>query len=1274
MSSSSKPTKRRYLRLKRSILLLLVAVFSVIAPLATLSSSAFALNNPGYTEKAAKMSPDQQSKAYAYYKFIRQCFSYETFSSNAGFGINNWISVENSNTFNWFKSNIGAAGTSTAKVGLVNVDDIGKPQSYESVEDCHGDTFKTIMGKAAPLFGYTGDTAGSQILCDLGFTPEVGGTCARVDTGWRYNIPSNLTGRVDDWFKDKIGFKSTDVAAMNNNGGTYSLYINSFKKYCGVEDVAGSYKDILVFTPPNKTPEAKAFRQNNADHKPDSLVNLYEGGVISCKDLAGRLSDKNNGAVVGMATWIKNNPESTPTDASGSSSCTANPDDPSCKPGGSSCIIDGIGWMVCPVLNAFGGLADAMYGWIANVLIVSPLSMQKDDGSDTPQYTAWQSVRNIANVVLVIAFLLIIFSQLTGMGISNYGVKKTLPRLVIIALAINASFILMMLAVDLTNIIGTGIYSLFKTLTPGADSSTMNAGALVASLLAGTGAVTVAGTAITIAAISGSISLPVLALMALPVILGIVLALIAAVATLFIRNALVIVLIVISPLAIAAYLLPNTQQLFTKWRKLFISMLFLFPMAAMLFGGSKFAAHITVNGGDPMSALAAIFIMAVPLGMLPWLVRSSNSILGNVGNRLSGLAKKATNPARKAVQGQIDKQRASVLAGRRNMFGRRQSSNKTNVAQRWNNRKLSREQEIENLKGESHENWRELGLSGTGRAAERARHALDEQQTHHTRKAAIDSGYKLRSDQRKNTSGTEDHAYNVRAEDNAIKSGAISEQLRAAQSRRVLLNTNGVGTADTAGREAKLQTARNEALTQRNFDQHVQNSPSLTATQQATRIAQDESKTIQLEQDRAYEQLKSTDAGLLSMRDRQADAQLHINSITEKMAKDTLERQNTDPSLLNVRLDTEASKKERAVLEQQVAQMVTEGGSAKGGVNLVTDAGTAVTDPTLGLTTAQQAGIVSERQAIADRLQQAQTDTGIASSATAAAQRVQQGEFTEAVTNSSGPGSLAEQMAGIDDVHGEALVGAQAIETQRKTYESNVTAYSIQHRNQGVGSDSLLKFAQGSDPSNPTRALTLEEREAAGRSVVDSGNIDLIKDYSEYLATALDNASGNPQEVQAVKNLQKAFADKVGSSPGKPMGLGPVEIEQLRNGWYRQPQIALAAGGLLTASQMAATAPGEVLSTANGVQTFNTVVTKGVSAEGWASMDKSDIATIDRLALANVIPADRAKTMVDSIKTSLTDKRISTRIKEREQKYLRDLYIKLNGTSDGLPQNIKDLV
>lgn len=196
-----------------------------------------------------------------------------------------------------------------------------------------------------------------------------------------------------------------------------------------------------------------------------------------------------------------------------------------------------------------------MYGWIANVLIVSPLSMQKDDGSDTPQYTAWQSVRNIANVVLVIAFLLIIFSQLTGMGISNYGVKKTLPRLVIIALAINASFILMMLAVDLTNIIGTGIYSLFKTLTPGADSSTMNAGALVASLLAGTGAVTVAGTAITIAAISGSISLPVLALMALPVILGIVLALIAAVATLFIRNALVIVLIVISPLAIAAYLL-----------------------------------------------------------------------------------------------------------------------------------------------------------------------------------------------------------------------------------------------------------------------------------------------------------------------------------------------------------------------------------------------------------------------------------------------------------------------------------------------------------------------------------------------------------------------------------------------------------------------------------------------------------------------------------------------------------------------------------------------
>lgn len=879
-----------------------------------------------------------------------------------------------------------------------------------------------------------------------------------------------------------------------------------------------------------------------------------------------------------------------------------------------SCVVDGIGWMVCPLLNAFGGLSDAMYGWIDSVLRLQPLSLS----SESPQFIAWQSIRNIANVLLVIAFLVIIFSQLTSMGVSNYGVKKTLPRLVIVALAINTSFYLMAIAVDLTNIIGVGLHSIFSTLAPDADASTMNAAGVIGALVTGTGTAIVAGTAITFAAASAG-SFSTLALMALPVIGVAILGLLAAVATLFIRNALVVVLIVISPLAFAAYLLPNTQSLFAKWRKLFISMLVLFPMAALLFGGSKFAASVIVTADQPLSALAAIFIMAVPLGMLPWLVKSSNSLLGNIGGRLSGLASKARNPLTRATQGAVDKSKAASLAGRRNMFGFKQKPGRTNMAQRMNNRRMSREAEIGNLKGESEENWREMAISGTGggkngKAAARAQAALKGQQDHSTLKGRNDA--------------------------------------RAQEMHTARINTPGsvIGQMDTEAREAKLATARNEAQTQQRFDQHVQANQGLTQTLQDTRRAEETSKTVKAEQDHAFEQLKSTDPALRGLRDRQADAQLKTTALAEQSAVETQRRQKVVPGLLDVRLATEASKKERGALDQEIGQMVAEASSAKGGAELIANGVDAAT---------------------VLQIQNAQVQSAVATSATAAAQRVQQGELTEAIKQNTN--GIATDMAGIDDTHGEALVTAQAIETQRKAYESNVTAYSIQHRDSGVGTTALSLIAQSKDAQGnalPANTYTTEEREAAGRAVVDSGNIDEVKPYVDYLSTALANAS-TPEEEATVRNLQKAFGEKISSSPAKPMGLGPGEIEALRNGEYATPSLTANAAAALTPAQIQT--PPTSLQSANGIQTFNTLIEKGVSADAWSSMDKNDMYEITRIAGDGVLPQARKDTMIDSIKTSLTDPRISVRIKERERKILRDLYSTLGGDVTGLPANIQNI-
>ena len=86
--------------------------------------------------------------------------------------------------------------------------------------------------------------------------------------------------------------------------------------------------------------------------------------------------------------------------------------------------IPGIGWILCGVLDAAVGVADFSWGLLEGLLHANPL---KNDPKDT-YYQTWKNIRDIANVILVIFFLLIIFSQITSVGISNYGIKKQIGR------------------------------------------------------------------------------------------------------------------------------------------------------------------------------------------------------------------------------------------------------------------------------------------------------------------------------------------------------------------------------------------------------------------------------------------------------------------------------------------------------------------------------------------------------------------------------------------------------------------------------------------------------------------------------------------------------------------------------------------------------------------------------------------------------------------------------------------------------------------------------
>jgi len=64
-------------------------------------------------------------------------------------------------------------------------------------------------------------------------------------------------------------------------------------------------------------------------------------------------------------------------------------------------------------------------------------------------------------------FFAIIFSQATSIGITNYGIKRLLPRLILIAIATNISYFICSVLIDAFNILGVGITSLFAAVNNG---------------------------------------------------------------------------------------------------------------------------------------------------------------------------------------------------------------------------------------------------------------------------------------------------------------------------------------------------------------------------------------------------------------------------------------------------------------------------------------------------------------------------------------------------------------------------------------------------------------------------------------------------------------------------------------------------------------------------------------------------------------------------------------------------------------------------------------
>lgn len=318
-----------------------------------------------------------------------------------------------------------------------------------------------------------------------------------------------------------------------------------------------------------------------------------------------------------------------------------------------------LGWIICPVIDVAG---KALVGIYDNVIhpFLEIKSEWLQSGSDGGVYGGWKQFRDIANIIFAIAFAVVILAQVTGIGISNYNIKKILPRLIMVVVLVNVSFVICQLATDISNIAGQGLQNMFSSMADNVDPSRSPV-----EIYGSTSGETApwfslggfASTILTVLAVGGliyglAVSWEFWLIPFLLAILGCVVGVIFFFIILGVRQAGVLILTALAPVAIVCYALPNTKSLFDKWLKMYQALLLVFPICGALIGGGQFASALLISAGGGENFfydLVAMLVQVVPFFFIPSILKSSMAAMGNLGMKISSFGQRFGSGATRAI-------------------------------------------------------------------------------------------------------------------------------------------------------------------------------------------------------------------------------------------------------------------------------------------------------------------------------------------------------------------------------------------------------------------------------------------------------------------------------------------------------------------------------------------------------------------------------------------------------------------------------------------------
>ena len=383
--------------------------------------------------------------------------------------------------------------------------------------------------------------------------------------------------------------------------------------------------ESMLYTGANKT--ASSYNpQTGQDSSAGEYYFTREN--MHLKDIIKQINSFDLEAMVSDVSDVNN-----PSTSESAGESTADKAEPTCQNQGGA---GSLGWIVCSILDWMKSATVGLYNDVVKPSLNVQPELFTEGGADSGAQKAWSIFRDFANIIFVILTLFVIFSQLTGVGIDNYGIKKILPKLVIAAVLINLSYIICLICVDLSNIVGNGVQELLNNINTTATTTVMDATDV--NIGADVGIVAVGVTAAAIGAYA-IYSNPALLLTLFIAVLGVFIAVLFIFILLAGRKAAIVLLTVVSPIAFILYMLPNTKKIYDKWFNLWKAMLLVYPICGLLIGGGNFASKLMLtigNNSEAITAFTAMVVGIVPIFFIPTVIKSAYAALGSIGGTIAG--------------------------------------------------------------------------------------------------------------------------------------------------------------------------------------------------------------------------------------------------------------------------------------------------------------------------------------------------------------------------------------------------------------------------------------------------------------------------------------------------------------------------------------------------------------------------------------------------------------------------------------------------------------